>query len=150
MKLKEIKAAKKFLFGKIVQTPLIDLSGNKVATLFTDKTNAKMKLEFLQHVGSFKSRGVLLGLMKLNDKDRRGGVIAFSAGNHALAVSWASKLIGLSAKVIMPRKADKFRVDGCRGFGAEILLVDDADRSRPTPRRPAPAPPPPPPPRPHR
>ena len=124
--LREIVEAQDFLRDQIVETPFINLSGNKIRSLFTGSGKVKMKLEFLQHVGSFKSRGVLLGLSKLTSDQKRAGVIAFSAGNHALAVSWASKVYGINAKVIMPNNADEFRIEGCRAYGAEILLADNA------------------------
>ena len=123
----KIVAAKNFLFQKIVETPFLDLSSNKVQPLFSSETKLRMKLEFLQHVGSFKSRGVLLGLADLTVKQKKSGIIAFSAGNHALAVSWAAKFMGISAKVIMPKIADKFRIEGCKGYGAKILLAEDAE-----------------------
>ena len=124
--LQEILEARDFLNDQIVETPFISLSGNKIKSLFFGSGRVKMKLELLQHVGSFKSRGVLIGLSRLTQGQKKAGVIAFSAGNHALAVSWASQVYGISAKVIMPNKADKFRIEGCKVYGAEILLVEDA------------------------
>ena len=93
MDFNKIVAAKHFLSQKIVETPFLDLSSSKVLPLFSSETKVRMKLEFLQHVGSFKSRGVLLGLADLTVKQKKSGVIAFSAGNHALAVSWAAKSV---------------------------------------------------------
>ena len=129
MNLNEIIAATKFLRRKIVDTPFLDLESSKVITLFPEKTKVKMKLEFLQHVGSFKARGVLLGLAKLTADEKTAGVIAVSAGNHALAVSWAAQVARISAKVIMPKTADKFRVNGCRTYGADILLAEDTEEA---------------------
>ncbi len=126
MDLNKIRAAKRFLNRKIVNTPLLDLSSNKIKILFPETTSVKMKLELFQHGGSFKARGVLLGLAKLNAHQKKIGVIAVSAGNHALAVAWAAQLAGISAKVIMPKTADKFRLDGCRAYGAEVIIVEDA------------------------
>ena len=127
LNLNEIKAATKFLHRKIVDTPFLDLASSKVKILFPEKTKVKMKLEFLQHVGSFKARGVLLGLAKLRADQKMAGVIAVSAGNHALAVSWAAQVARISAKVIMPKTADKFRVNGCRAYGADVLLAEDTE-----------------------
>ena len=129
MNLNEIIAATKFLQKKIVDTPFLDLASSKVKTLFPEKTNVKMKLEFLQHVGSFKPRGVLLGLAKLTADQKISGVIAVSAGNHALAVSWAAQVARISAKVIMPKTADKFRVNGCKTYGADVLLAEDTEEA---------------------
>ena len=127
MKLNDIKAASEYLIGKIVDTPLLNLSGSKIKSIFSHDNNVKMKLEFLQHVGSFKARGVLLGLAKLSMDQKTSGVIAVSAGNHALAVSWAARAAGISAKVIMPKATDDFRIKTCRAYGAEVLLAEDAE-----------------------
>ena len=78
MKLNDIKAASEYLIGKIVDTPLLNLSGSKIKSIFSHDNNVKMKLEFLQHVGSFKARGVLLGLAKLSMDQKTSGVIAVS------------------------------------------------------------------------
>ena len=129
MNLNEIIVATKFLQRKIVDTPFLELASSKVKTLFPQKTKVKMKLEFLQHVGSFKPRGVLLGLAKLTAEQKISGVIAVSAGNHALAVSWAAQVARISAKVIMPKTADKFRVNGCRTYGADVLLAEDTEEA---------------------
>ena len=129
LNLDEIIAATKFLNRKIVDTPFLDLASSKVKILFPEKTKVKMKLEFLQHVGSFKARGVLLGLAKLTADQKMAGVIAVSAGNHALAVSWAAQVARINAKVIMPKTADKFRVHGCRAYGADVLLAEDTEEA---------------------
>ncbi len=86
--------------------------------------DAALKLELFQQSGSFKARGVLLHMDALSDQERQAGVTAFSAGNHALAVSWAGQETGVSAKIVMPAHADPIRVAGCRALGAEIELVD--------------------------
>ena len=75
LNLNQIKATTKSLNKKIVDTPFIDLASSKVKNLFPEKTKVKMKLEFLQHVGSFKARGVLLGLAKLTlDQKKRNNL----------------------------------------------------------------------------
>ena len=127
MDLNEVIKAKSFLKGQAVDTPMLDLSGSKVQPFISNALETRIKLELFQHVGSFKSRGVLLAIAALSEEQRRSGVIAFSAGNHALAVSWASKSSGISAKVIMPKTADPFRISGCVAHGAEILLAEDAE-----------------------
>ena len=80
-------------------------------------------------MGSFKARGVLLAIKSLSTSEKKAGVIAVSAGNHALAVAWASHLSGINAKVIMPKSADKSRIEGCKAFGVEPLLVDSASKA---------------------
>lgn len=84
-----------------------------------------MKLELLQNAGSFKARGALLSVDALTEKQRRNGVTAISAGNHALAVAWACQRENVSAKLVMPKHADPIRMEGCEALGAELVLMDD-------------------------
>lgn len=84
-----------------------------------------LKLELLQRAGSFKSRGALTVMRELDDDALARGVTAISAGNHAMAVGYAARVLGTTAKVVMPRNANPGRVQGCRQFGAEVVLVDD-------------------------
>ena len=67
----------------------------------------------------------MLAVDKLTDEQKIRGVVAVSAGNHALAVSWAAKQVGAHAKLFMPKTADPFRVEGCRNLGAEVILLSD-------------------------
>lgn len=84
-----------------------------------------LKLEFLQQTGSFKPRGALNNALTRPETERNQGVTAVSAGNHAIAVAYAAKTLGISAKVLMHRKANPLRVAKCQHYGAEVLLVDD-------------------------
>jgi threonine dehydratase len=84
-----------------------------------------LKLEFLQQTGSFKARGALNNALTRPEAERNQGVTAVSAGNHAIAVAYVAKTLGISAKVLMHRKASPLRVEKCRRYGAEVLLVDD-------------------------
>ncbi len=84
------------------------------------------KLEFLQRTGTFKIRGALGALKNLSDRDRAAGIVAVSAGNHAIAAAYAAALTGVSAKVVMMRSANPARVAACRELGAELLFAEDA------------------------
>ncbi|AKJ31548.1 pyridoxal-5'-phosphate-dependent protein subunit beta [Caldimonas brevitalea] len=95
-----------------------------VETLHPD-TEVWLKLELFQKTGSFKVRGALNCVLALDEAARRRGIVAASAGNHAIAVAYAARVAGLHAKVVMPRHASPARVAACRGFGAEVLLTDD-------------------------
>ena len=88
-------------------------------------TEVFAKLEFLQRTGTFKARGALSVLLGLNEAERAAGVTAVSAGNHAIAVAFAARAVGASAKVVMLKAANPARVTRCREFGAEIVLADD-------------------------
>ena len=96
--IKQMQKAKKSLSGRIVSTPVLELTGSKIFPLLPKGSNVRMKMELFQHTGSFKSRGVLLALDKLSIKQKENGVVAVSAGNHALAVSWASKSCAAKAR----------------------------------------------------
>ncbi len=88
-----------------------------------------LKLEFLQQTGSFKPRGALNNALTRPEAERNQGVTAVSAGNHAIAVAYAAKTLGISAKVLMHRKANPLRVAKCQHYGAEVLLVDDINQA---------------------
>ena len=83
------------------------------------------KLELFQRTGSFKARGALNNMFALSDAQLAEGVTAVSAGNHAIAVSFAAAKLGVSAKVVMLAAANPRRVDLCRHFGAEVVFADD-------------------------
>jgi threonine dehydratase len=95
------------------------------AALGGDATEVVLKLELFQHTGSFKARGALANMLELDAAALARGVTAVSAGNHAIAVAFAAELLHTSAKVVMPHTANPFRVARCRGYGAEVVLVED-------------------------
>jgi threonine dehydratase len=80
------------------------------------------KLDHLQMTGSFKERGARNKLLLLSDDERKRGVIAASAGNHALALAYHGQQLGISVKVVMPKFAPIVKVKNCRSFGAEVIL----------------------------
>ena len=80
------------------------------------------KLDHLQITGSFKERGARNKLVLLSDEQKRKGVIAASAGNHALALAYHGQLLGIPVTVVMPQYAPLIKVSNCRSFGAEVLL----------------------------
>lgn len=79
------------------------------------------KKEFLQVTGSFKERGARFALSKLSDKQKAGGAIAASAGNHALALAYHGAQLGIPITVIMPVFAPLMKVSCCRGYGATVI-----------------------------
>src|SRR6185437_16972514 len=85
--------------------------------------------------GTFKARGALLNAMALPDDAKRRGVSAVSAGNHAIAVAFAARSVGATAKVVMPKTANPARVALCRAYGGEIVLVDDVHHAFDTVKR---------------
>src|SRR6185503_21289321 len=87
------------------------------------------KEELFQRTGSFKVRGALAVMQDLAPEALARGVTAVSAGNHAMAVAYAAAALRTSAKVVMPRSANAFRVQGCRELGATVELVDDVHKA---------------------
>jgi threonine dehydratase len=85
-----------------------------------------LKAELFQRTGSFKPRGVLNSLSRLSEEERRRGVIAASAGNHAQALAYCSALEGIDALLVMWRTASQAKIAATRGYGAEIDLEAEA------------------------
>ncbi len=87
-----------------------------------------VKLELFQRTGSFKARGAINAVADAMQQSQSAsafaGVTAFSAGNHAIATAFAAKVLGTSAKVVMPRTANQFRRDRCMAYGAKLVLGD--------------------------
>jgi len=83
------------------------------------------KLDHLQMTGSFKERGARNKLMQLTPDDRRNGVVAASAGNHALGLAYHGQELGIPVTVVMPKFAPLIKVTNCRSFGAEVILGGD-------------------------
>lgn len=87
-----------------------------------------VKLECLQHAGSFKPRGALNCMLELLQADASAlanGVVAFSAGNHAIATAWSGQALGVSVTVVMPETADPARIQRCRELGASVVFGQD-------------------------
>jgi len=84
-----------------------------------------LKLENLQYTGAFKDRGALNKLLALGDSERRAGVIAMSAGNHAQAVAYHARRLGIAATIVMPRNAPYIKVTNTEQLGAAIVLAGD-------------------------
>src|SRR2546423_2134356 len=80
------------------------------------------KLDHLQRTGSFKERGARNALLLLSNDQKRRGVIAASAGNHALGLAYHARLLGIPATVVMPLFAPLTKVVNCRRLGAKVIL----------------------------
>ncbi len=82
------------------------------------------KCENLQRMGAFKFRGAFNALSRLDAKQRRAGVLAFSSGNHAQAMALSGRLLGIAATIIMPRDAPASKVAATQGYGGEVVFYD--------------------------
>ena len=120
-----IEAARR-LQGHVVRTPVLRneaIDALAGAELF-------FKCENLQLTGSFKIRGATNRLMQIDPARRKGGVVAFSSGNHAQGVARAARLLGMPALIVMPSDAPCIKVEGVRRDGAEIRFYDRHNESR--------------------
>lgn len=122
--LEDIEATRVLLAPHILRTPVHRWAGREIDALVGD-TQVCVKLELLQHTGTFKARGALSVVLRLSDKALERGVTAVSAGNHAIATAFAARKVGTSAKVVMLASANPFRIEACRAYGAEVLLAPD-------------------------
>lgn len=122
-----IRQARELLGDSILKTPVWQCRSAKLTELLGSHFNLWLKLELWQYGGSFKIRAALLSLASLNNEQKHQGVVAISAGNHAIAVAWAAKKYGVHAKVLMPKIASPVRISQCRTLGAEVLLMKDME-----------------------
>jgi threonine dehydratase len=110
-------AAREAIGGRLHRTPIFSS-----ATL---GSRAYLKAELFQRTGSFKPRGVLTKLASLSDDQRRSGVIGISAGNHAQALAYCSRLEGVDCLVVMWSGASAQKIEATRGYGAAVDLEAD-------------------------
>ena len=121
---KEIKELRSKLNTYLHLTPLVRC--NSLERFFSKNTEIYSKFEFLQNTGTFKLRGALTSILNKDEDKLANGVTAVSAGNHAIAVAYASKVLGVNAKVVMSKSSNIFRVDYCKKLGAEVVLAENA------------------------
>jgi threonine dehydratase len=119
--LEDVQAAAQVIAGHVVETPCLH------SRTLSELVGAEVwiKFENLQFTGSFKERGALVKLASLTDEQRRKGVIAASAGNHAQGVAYHAKRLGIPAVIVMPRYTPSVKVERTRDFGAEVLLAGE-------------------------
>jgi len=120
-----IRTARARLGERVRETPVWHWQGDAIERAAGAATQVFLKLELFQHTGTFKARGALLNVLALSDEQRQRGVTAVSAGNHAIAVAFAARSVGTTARVVMPKTANPARVALCREYGADVVLVDD-------------------------
>jgi threonine dehydratase len=116
--LADIRAAKRRIAGGVVETPCPE------SIPLSEITGARIwcKLDNLQRTGSFKERGARNALRLLRPAQRRRGVIAASAGNHALGLAYHGRLLDIPVTVVMPDYAPLIKLSTCRRLGARVLV----------------------------
>ena len=114
----EIVKANSMRGDDIKKTPLIH------SPTFSDLTDSDiyLKAEFRQRTGSFKIRGAYFKIKLLSDDEKKYGVVAASAGNHAQGVAFASSLEKIPCTIVMPKNASPAKVAATRGYGAKVVL----------------------------
>jgi threonine dehydratase len=114
----DIEDARKRIDGAVYYSPcqpsipLSEITGMKIFC----------KLDYLQRTGSFKERGARNALAQLSPEQQKRGVIAASAGNHAQALGYQGKLLGIPATVVMPKYAPLIKIGNCQKLGATVVL----------------------------
>ena len=119
---KDIEAAADRLSGHIERTP------QRHSRTLSEITGAEVwvKFENLQFTASFKERGALNKLLTLTEDERRRGVIAASAGNHAQALAYHAARLGVPVTIVMPKGTPTVKVEHTRRFGAEVVIEGDS------------------------
>lgn len=126
--LAQVRAARERLADRVLVTPVRRWEDEAVAAALGG-AQVWLKEELFQRTGSFKPRGALTVMLDLAPEALARGVAAVSAGNHAMAVAYAARALGATAKVVMPKTASPFRVQKSRELGADVQLVDDVHQA---------------------
>jgi threonine dehydratase len=122
--LDDVRLAQRRVHGVALRTPLVPCPRGAEERLLY------FKAENLQPTGAFKLRGAYNKISSLSPEERRRGVVAHSSGNHAQAVAYAARALGVHAVIVMPRGAPRVKLDATAAFGAEILFVGDDSAER--------------------
>ena len=127
--LDELRAARERIKSAARYTPLIDVPYPSASA----KASAEpvpvadirllLKCENLQPMGAFKIRGAFNMIAQLPKENLERGVITYSSGNHGQAVAMAAKALGAPAVIVMPTTAPQVKIDGCKSYGAEVIMA---------------------------
>jgi threonine dehydratase len=119
--LDQIQQARGRLQGRLLRTPMMSS-----ATLGRELgARVSLKLECFQKTGSFKPRGAFNKMLTLSAEEQRRGVVAVSGGNHAQAVAYTARALGIRATICMPRGTPANYLEATRGYGADIIETAD-------------------------
>jgi threonine dehydratase len=114
----DIETARRVIQGAVLRTPMLPAPRLSALT----GADVYVKYENLQVTNSFKERGALVKLTSLSEAERKRGVIAMSAGNHAQAVAYHAARLGIPATIVMPVTTPLVKVAATRSHGAEVVL----------------------------
>lgn len=124
----DVLATADLLRDRVVRTPLL----RSPALDARVGGRILLKAESLQYTGSFKIRGAMSRLLRLDRSEAERGVVTFSSGNHGQAVAAAGRLLGIPVRVVMPDTAPAVKLERTRAQGAEVIRYDPALESRET------------------
>src|SRR6266851_4012511 len=113
-----IRAAQARIAGHVRRTPVIHVDARPFGLALAHPL--ALKLELLQHTGSFKPRGAFNNLLARDVP--QAGVAAASGGNHGVAVAYAAARLGVRARIFVPKLASPVKVARIRGYGAEVTV----------------------------
>lgn len=122
--LDDIHLANNRIRDVIVRTPLLHYPASP------PERSLYFKPENLQPIGAFKIRGAYNAIASLSPDERKRGVVTHSSGNHAQAVAYAARALGVKAVVVMPGNAPQIKIDKTASYGAEIVLVGNSSEER--------------------
>lgn len=114
----EIRAARERIRPAARLTPIIEAGG------------LWLKAESLQPMGAFKIRGAYNMISQLSQEQLDRGVITYSSGNHGQAVALAAQQLGARAVIVMPTTAPAVKIDGCKSYGAEVIMAGTTSLDR--------------------
>ncbi len=120
-----IRANRLRLGDRVVTTSVRRVDDDALMLAVGASTQVWLKEELFQRTGSFKPRGALTVMLDLDATQLARGVAGVSAGNHAISLGYCARQLGTTAKVVMPKTANPYRVRVCRELGAEVELVEN-------------------------
>ena len=123
--LDEIRAARERIKHAARVTPMVEVAwpGKPSSPQAPKPSSLYLKAESLQPMGAFKIRGAFNMIAQLSKDALQRGVITYSSGNHGQAVALAARTLGAPAVIVMPTTAPAVKVEGCKGYGAEVIMA---------------------------
>ena len=123
--LERLQAAQRLIADTLLPTPML------LDHVLSERLGRSvwLKAELSQRTGSFKSRGALHWVRTASRQELAGGLGAVSAGNHALGLAWAAGQANIPVTIVMPEDASRFKVEGSRALGADVILHGDINQA---------------------
>lgn len=123
---KAIENAAAIIAPYIHHTPV--LTNNSINEMFG--LDIYFKCENFQKIGAFKIRGGMYATLNLTETQKQNGIATHSSGNHAQALAFAAKTLGIKAYIVMPKSSPQVKVDAVRGYGAEVIICEANQQAR--------------------